>query len=172
MFPRQIRTPFPHPNAPGPWPHLFSNPAHLANLPIISLFPLPKLHHFCAPLLSSPSRGTWIEIVKYGTAYKDNNGRPPHGGRGLKCFIFPVIIHFHRSSPSRGTWIEIRYEEQIAQFFGGRPPHGGRGLKCPFSKTAISPSWSSPSRGTWIEIPAAPGDPVSGVVVPLTGDVD
>lgn len=63
MFPRQVRTPFPHPNAPGPWSHLFSNPAHLANLPVISLFPLPKLHHFCAPLLSSPSRGTWIEIA-------------------------------------------------------------------------------------------------------------
>lgn len=70
MFPRQVRTPFPHPNAPGPWSHLSSNPSHLANLPVISLFPLPKLHHFCAPLLSSPSRGTWIEIILQGKGIK------------------------------------------------------------------------------------------------------
>ena len=172
MFPRQVRTPFPHPNAPGSWSHLFSNPAHLANLPVISLFPLPKLHHFCASLLSSPSRGTWIEIKLWFNCNPGGPGRPPHGGRGLK-FVGAGNAVFR-----------VRR----------RPPHGGRGLKYPSLSSVMGVDGSSPSRGTWIEM-ALPlcrlahplSSPSRGTwiemftyrflvkflsVVPLTGDVD
>ena len=34
-------------------------------------------------------------------------GRPPHGGRGLKCRILTARSLTLASSPSRGTWIEM-----------------------------------------------------------------
>ena len=56
---------------------------------------------------SLPARGAWIEIY---TPQKHQNhvcGRPPHGGRGLKCL--PSMRH-------------------LLEFYC-RSPHGGRGLK-------------------------------------------
>ena len=53
----------------------------------------------------------WLYKVKFAIPsenYQTKGGRPPHGGRGLKCHVlgkFPIIM--------------------------GRPPHGGRGLKFP-----------------------------------------
>ena len=156
MFPRQVRTPFPHPNAPGPWSHLFSNPAHLANLPVISLFPLPKLHHFCAPLLSAPSRGTWIEMMALIISAVILPSSPSRGtwieirviGRGKG--------QSEASSPSRGTWIEILRTVRHTPQRKRRPPHGGRGLKSAGAGVRGVRMRSSPSRGTWIEISGVP----------------
>ena len=35
-------------------------------------------------VVSSPSRGTWIEIGQLAPCTPTFIGRPPHGGRGLK----------------------------------------------------------------------------------------
>ena len=35
--------------------------------------------------MSSPFWGTWIEIRPYSATVLDDYGRPPSGGRGLKC---------------------------------------------------------------------------------------
>ena len=37
----------------------------------------------------------------------DFNGRPPHGGRGLKWLMQPGEWHMTESPPARGAWIEI-----------------------------------------------------------------
>ena len=58
-----------------------------------------------------------------------SDGRPPHGGRGLKL-LWMVIFAIVAGSPSpRRAWIEIL--SNIASGIGSvcRPPHGGRGLK-------------------------------------------
>ena len=34
-------------------------------------------------------------------------GRPPRGGRGLKCKTLDKITSLIKSPPSRGAWIEI-----------------------------------------------------------------
>ena len=57
-------------------------------------------------------------------------GRPPHGGRGLKCTIV-------------GTFICIIVR---------RPPHGGRGLKSVPARNGKHSYTSPPARGAWIEI--------------------
>ena len=61
----------------------------------------------CAPLLSLPPRGAWIEIpyAEPGT----------HEGR--------------TSLPPRGAWIEILAEQESRLQLYGRSPHGERGLK-------------------------------------------
>ena len=37
----------------------------------------------------------------------DVGGRPPRGGRGLKCIMPRAMIVWIGSPPSRGAWIEI-----------------------------------------------------------------
>ena len=56
---------------------------------------------------SSPSRGTWIEIILASVLVWLFWGRPPHGGRGLKSGTVYGEDMITKSSPSRGTWIEI-----------------------------------------------------------------
>ena len=56
---------------------------------------------------SPPSRGAWIEIRKHRTAAILARGRPPRGGRGLKCDGGGHHPHGPQSPPSRGAWIEI-----------------------------------------------------------------
>ena len=57
-------------------------------------------------LLSSLSRGTWIEISP-----------------------MPGLRLMHASSLSRGTWIEILLSGMMWSRSGSRPSHEGRGLK-------------------------------------------
>ena len=100
--------------------------------------------------LSSPSRGTWIEIC---TRFHVNNHlckSSPSRGTWIEITVGGVTVEEVKSSPSRGTWIEIRDE----------------GEKIPDQML------SSPSRGTWIEICWCWGLWFLGAVVPLTGDVD
>ena len=80
-------------------------------------------------ILSSPSRGTWIEISLRHTHGPPARGRPPRGGRGLKFFIYEKSIFESMSSPSRGTWIEIYVATRKRPSYRRRPPRGGRGLK-------------------------------------------
>ena len=56
--------------------------------------------------VSSPTRGTWIEIAFCSSFYP-----------------------FPGSSPTRGTWIEIMVTKIVTVVKESRPPHGGRGLK-------------------------------------------
>ena len=57
--------------------------------------------------LSSPSRGTWIEIGTALFSINELRRRPPHGGRGLKFRRWGRMGDSGWSSPSRGTWIEM-----------------------------------------------------------------
>ena len=81
-----------------------------------------------------------------------NDGRAPHGARGLKSFLafsgaescssrpargawieiadLTEARHGAASRPARGAWIEIPWDFPVAYKTGGRAPHGARGLKC------------------------------------------
>ena len=66
-------------------------------------------HVQASVMLSSPARGTWVEIIEVLSGFAIALGRLPHGGRGLKCAIPDcVVLRAQRSSPARGTWVEIR----------------------------------------------------------------
>ena len=80
-------------------------------------------------IASPPSRGAWIEMQTLPIVDRVDDGRPPRGGRGLKCVI-PVNGHIAPvSPPSRGAWIEITG-----------------------SRRTMDEYMSPPSRGAWIEI--------------------
>ena len=80
-------------------------------------------------LLSSSTRRTWIEIRRCSRAAHPVQGRPPHGGRGLKSALDVLHRLGKMSSSTRRTWIEILACPMQAVRRCGRPPHGGRGLK-------------------------------------------
>ena len=84
---------------------------------------------FIATRRSSPSRGTWIEMLILNKAVPEAVSRPPHGGRGLKSDTTVKYGIAYKSSPSRGTWIEILWYSSKGSQLKRRPPHGGRGLK-------------------------------------------
>ena len=83
--------------------------------------------------MSSPTRGTWIEIEKQ----PDRNFIP-------------------RSSPTRGTWIEIETPARVR----GCPnvvPHTGDVDRNTYTvRQPLGCAMSSPTRGTWIEIEKQP----------------
>ena len=58
-------------------------------------------------VVSPPSRGAWIEIIRNVNKWKSAIRRPPRGGRGLKSAV--------RTGCASGS--------------ASRPPRGGRGLK-------------------------------------------
>ena len=41
---------------------------------------------------SAPTRGPWIEIKRWNAENTTPEGRPPHGGRGLKFTIWWNLI--------------------------------------------------------------------------------
>ena len=57
------------------------------------------------------------------------NGRSPHGERGLKCHRTLSSGSSKASLPPRGAWIEIARSLSKAIIHLGRSPHGERGLK-------------------------------------------
>ena len=57
--------------------------------------------------MSSPARGTWVEIAPEAQKRIPSPGRLPHGGRGLKYPLPPQTRCSRTSSPARGTWVEI-----------------------------------------------------------------
>ncbi len=143
--------------------------------------------------VSSPARGTWVEIHQRPPENHHRQGRPPHGGRGLKCQDDQYNTGARGSSPARGTWVEMDaitgcspmlasspargtwVEISGSLHFGhettGRPPHGGRGLKSGHKTVSDRRHWSSPARGTWVEIGEIVKSPERVNVVPRTGDV-
>ena len=98
--------------------------------------------------------------------------RPPHGGRGLKFELLAADVVSAKSSSTRGTWIEISFLLYVLVIYGSRPPHGGRGLKSALRQKAKDTSLSSSTRGTWIEILSFCASVSSAGVVLHTGDVD
>ena len=101
-------------------------------------------------------------------------GRPPHGGRGLKCYFW-VDSHRNLQSPSarrawieirvyslgcesgqspsaRRAWIEIVFVRGKPKRLDCRPPHGGRGLKYTIIILQAIDLWSPSARRAWIEI--------------------
>ena len=100
--------------------------------------------------VSSPARGTWIEIQIVISTPAPSYVVPRKGDVDRNfwrnCPNSPVLP----SSPARGTWIEI----QNAIVYGGIAPV------------------SSPARGTWIEIKVMFSRDICAGVVPRKGDVD
>ena len=78
-----------------------------------------------------------------------NDGRPPHGGRGLKLFL--VLLSGIRR---------------------GRPPHGGRGLKYRQKSDSCVGQQSPPAWGAWIEIVPERHTDHGVAVAPRMGGVD
>ena len=102
--------------------------------------------------MSSPVRGTWIEIESIPACQCALCVVPPCGGRGLKS---DTVSHTPDNSevvPARGTWIEIYSSPYQLTKIASRPPHGGRGLKFYENRKGKRNLTSSPVRGTWIEI--------------------
>ena len=56
---------------------------------------------------SPPAWGAWIEIVSVWPTEATTSCRPPHGGRGLKCFEPFINGVINKSPPAWGAWIEI-----------------------------------------------------------------
>ena len=130
--------------------------------------------------MSSPARGTWIEIQQAHAQQNHHHRRPPLGGRGLKlkmlkkvltnCYSRPplggrglkyialMLIGFAlRRPPLGGRGLKCQWPPWPGDTFPGRPPLGGRGLKfCALRRRFRVRVGSSPARGTWIEM-AHPG---------------
>ena len=125
--------------------------------------------------MSSPARGTWIEIDDELEIIMRDESSPARGTWIEMINPDPERPYIGTSSPARGTWIEIiqfifiRFAIACRPPHGGRglkcnlrgrlmppgqsrPPHGGRGLKCARDRPVRPPPRSSPARGTWIEI--------------------
>ena len=83
----------------------------------------------------------------YGYGLKE--GRPPHGGRGLKCWCDMISKNGASSSSTRRTWIEINHMATVDKMVS-----------------------SSSTRRTWIEIGSDAAAVVRSVVVLHTEDVD
>ena len=101
---------------------------------------------------SSPSRGTWIEIPGRNELQIAIDGRPPHGGRGLKSETINAGFEQRRRPPHGGRGLKSANPGMFSLFPPSRPPHGGRGLKYLRIIPGLRIGRSSPSRGTWIEI--------------------
>ena len=63
-------------------------------------------------------------------AFGAGRRRAPHGARGLKFDAEHIGGSLAVSRPARGAWIEIPWVFPVAYKTGGRAPHGARGLKC------------------------------------------
>ena len=73
---------------------------------------------------SRPTRGAWIEISVDNFLQVLENGRAPHGARGLKCRKNGNVLHLHR-----------------------RAPHGARGLKCDYFGLGFKDAVVAPHTG-------------------------
>ena len=62
-------------------------------------------------------------------AIADQEGRTPHGVRGLKSAMCGKSCGRQRSHPARGAWIEITPQGMAGLPDPSRTPHGVRGLK-------------------------------------------
>ena len=99
-------------------------------------------------------------------------GRPPHGGRGLKFRAEPEVHRRERRPPHGGRGLKYFVFDREIMTNARRPPHGGRGLKWCLTLARLWAVLSSPARGTWIEMTGFCPLPVARLVVPRTGDVD
>ena len=91
--------------------------------------------------------------MKYTQITRDmwQNGRPPHGGRGLKYQFADRIKPRILSPPARGAWIEmIYYCPNCGAYMS--PPARGAWIEILKIDTALNAPWSPPARGAWIEI--------------------
>ena len=89
-------------------------------------------------------------LVAY-TVLSALQGRPPRGGRGLKCDVSVVV-----DRP-----------------FLGRPPRGGRGLKCLVDNKSNESDWGRPPRGgRGLKYPTDTVQTPECSVAPLAGGVD
>ena len=68
--------------------------------------------------LSSPARGTWIEIVRPRSAPEPPRSSSPARGTWIEISCAMCCRAWSRSSPARGTWIEITMLRQALP----RPP--------------------------------------------------
>ena len=144
---------------------------------------------------SPPSRGAWIEIIRYLSIAIILLSRPPRGGRGLKSLINRITIAKQSRPPRGGRGLKLygfggrnwsfcrpprggRGLKSETDGAGiprrcGRPPRGGRGLKFLLWRWIGLTSVSPPSRGAWIEIQASLAATCrTGRVAPLAGGVD
>ena len=128
---------------------------------------------------SPPTRGAWIEIEGAHGVHLQGQGRPPHGGRGLKWYNGDEVIiwdtrrppHGGRglksrarclggmgcpSPPTRGAWIEIIFFSSAPARSGRRPPHGGRGLKSRSKKQGVRSTGRPPHGGRGLKFQYLP----------------
>ena len=80
-------------------------------------------------MLSHPAWGAWIEIFSSFFSFFQEQGRTPHGVRGLKLSGVAATVDTIESHPAWGAWIEITSLYQCGLATAGRTPHGVRGLK-------------------------------------------
>jgi len=98
---------------------------------------------------SLPTRGAWIEMTLAQTPRLSEDGRSPHGERGLKFHGKRAKPFGYRSLPTRGAWIEIWAK-----------------WHCKALKRSL------PTRGAWIEMTIRVCKIVPLNVAPHTGSVD
>ena len=79
------------------------------------------------------------------------NGRPPHGGRGLKYVAGIVLSSLVASAPTRGPWIEIG-ADGVSYVASASAPTRGPWIEIVPLNLVANLDGSAPTRGPWIEI--------------------
>ena len=147
-------------------------------------------------LVSSPSRGTWIEnctrwpsistasvvplagdVDRKRREQKEINSPegvvPLAGDVDRKIHDLLDDVKITLSSPSRGTWIEKSVCVQMSYIGQSSSPSRGTWIEKFLLRVRLRRClMSSPSRGTWIEKPHIVFSGSLLYVVPLAGDVD
>ena len=105
------------------------------------------------PPMSSPARGTWIEM--HLNAHKSTGVIPSSPARGtwIEIMLYPPPPACGPlSSPARGTWIEIAAGWRDARGCRVVPRKGDVDRNIFHAVNGHGGAGSSPARGTWIEI--------------------
>ena len=145
--------------------------------------------------MSSPARGTWIEIC-WNPIHREGSGVVPRKGdvdrntiwdeQTVKRLIVvprkgdvdrnssgrPAMRAAAPSSPARGTWIEIYRCFFVVCYCCVVPRKGDVDRNMTTATKTSRNGLSSPARGTWIEIGQRLREPRVPCVVPRKGDVD
>ena len=132
--------------------------------------PVPQRFHIL--YLSSLSRGTWIEIRTFWRAMPCHLVVPLTRDVDWNKEFMYYVQDFFRVVPLTRDVDWNKTPQLEGSIMKGRPSHEGRGLKFCTRRYWLQGRRSSLSRGTWIEIQSTCRKGGTGVVVPLTRDVD
>ena len=145
--------------------HIFGEPQLIKQMPLMIIF------YFSAHLLSLPSRGAWIEIIRRSRSHRPASVAPLAGSVDRNRLLSPILKVPAGSLPSRGAWIEMLHCQAACSPRASLPSRGAWIEINSLSR--FQPTTTSlPSRGAWIEMRLKMCWTLSRMVAPLAGSVD